>query len=322
MRLFVGRAAIPALSGLHHRIWRMVIFLSLCLVAAGCGTSGLNLVGGAYVTAQPSATIATPQPATDTPAPTSTVTATETPEPTATATLMPTNTPTLEYHPPGKVCLPILLYHHIVAVESENRYSVSRANFEEQMAALKDLGYTTMSVAQLIRAIQIGENLPHSPMVITFDDGYEDVYLNAFPVLSKEGFTATILLVSSYVGSEEFMTQSEILDLEQAGWEIGSHSQTHLDLTKNFSSLWDEIVQSRLDLKRISGQDINLFAYPYGAADPIVIGKVVKAGYSAGLGLGTSVIHDVGNLFYLDRIEVRADMDLASLTQAIACPKE
>ncbi len=322
MKASIRKSEIFGLSRLHTQIWRTAILMILCLSTIGCGVNGLNLVGGAYNTVQPSMTVAPTQTATDIPTSTSTVTPTETPMPTMTATPKPTLTPTFEYHSPGKVCVPILLYHHVVALESGNRYSVSRANFEEQMAALKDLGYSTISVAQLIRAIQKGENLPHSPLVITFDDGYEDVYLNAFPELSKYGFTATIMLVSSYVGSEEFMTQSEILDLEQAGWEVGSHSQTHLDLTKNFSSLWDEIVQSRLDLKQITGQEINLFAYPYGAADSVVIGKVIKAGYSAGLGLGTSVIHDVGNLFYLDRIEVRADMDLASITQAIACPKE
>lgn len=218
--------------------------------------------------------------------------------------------------------MPILLYHHIAAGEATNRYSVSKANFAVQMAALKQMGYTTVNIAQLTRAITVGEDLPQHPLAITFDDGYEDVYQNAYPILKNQGFVGTILLVSSYVGAEEFMTEAEVRDLLQEGWELGSHSRSHLDLTKNYPVLGNEVGQSRADLKQITGVDVRIFAYPYGAVDPVVFRKVVDAGYYVGLGLGKSVTHDLSTLYYLDRIEVRADTDLASLTQAIACPKE
>lgn len=306
----------------HHRILGITIILVLSLAVSGCALDGTKFASGFFHTITPSPTNSPVPTSTSTIAPTSTPTATDTPTPTVTSSPTMTPTSTFAYHPAGKVCIPILLYHHVVPMEAPNRYSISAANFAVQMAALKNLGYTTVSVEQLVRAVEIGDTLPQNPLVITFDDGYEDVYQNAYPALKNKGFTATILLVSTYVGTETFMTQAEVLDLIKAGWEVGSHSRTHLDLTKNYPRLQEEIVQSRADLMQLTGQDIRIFAYPYGAVDPTVFKKVVEAGYTMGLGLGNSILHDLNTVYYLDRIEVRSDTELTSLIQAITCPEE
>ncbi len=267
-------------------------------------------------TAIPSATL-TPLPtATSTPLPTATPTDTPTPlpteTPTPTDTPLPTATPTWAPAGPGNVTVPILLYHHIAEIGYSNRYYVSPQVFREQMQRLRDGGYVTLTANELANVIRNGGSLPARPVVITFDDGDLDVYQNAFPVLQDLGFKATLYVVSSYMGANGYISPEQLQELAQAGWEIGSHSMMHLDLTLNHTLLTRELYQSKKDIEAAAGTQVTTFAYPFGRIDLLVVEKTRDFGYIAGMGLGEQVEQGPNTIYYLSRREVQADYDLSA----------
>lgn len=207
----------------------------------------------------------------------------------------------------------VLLYHNITAVETDqnNPYVVSLAKFEEQMNWLKVNGYECVTVSDMFQKFASGE-LIGKIAVITFDDGYPDVYTYAFPILSAFGFPATTYLVAEKIDSPKNLTEDMIRDLYKAGWEIGSHSLTHSDLMIH-ENLDTEICGSRNMIAAMTGiplSDVVSFAYPYGNADETVTTKVWKCGYQSGAGLGQIPVSSSQNPYYFSRHPVTSDMTI------------
>lgn len=242
------------------------------------------------------------QTATDLPQPTSTSMPTQ---PIPSETPAPTLTPTWIYHEPGKINAPILLYHHVEGETSTSRYQVSVTDFRAQMNALHDLGYTTIPISLFLDALIQGSDLPEKPIVITFDDGHLSVYENAYPIMAELGFSGVFYIVANRINDvPDFVNVIQLQEMIDSGWEIGSHGYSHTDVTQNHDLVNQEIAQSKTDLASALSTKIQTFAYPFGAIDPFVGGKVYDYGYRAGMGLGTSRTHTLGTLFYLDRIEI------------------
>ena len=148
--------------------------------------------------------------------------------------------------------------------------------------------------------------------MITFDDGYGDVYENAFPIMREMGFVGVMYVYVDHIGSNEFITAEQIQDLANDGWGIGNHSMSHADLTLHHSSIDHEVQQSRLTLEEETGIIAETFAYPYGKVDDFVVKVVRDYGYLAGMGLGLNYEHTTYTLFNLNRIEVQNDYDLST----------
>src|SRR5512142_2277369 len=205
----------------------LIAAVAVILTATGCAS-----FAPATPTALPTAT---PAPAT------ATSTATPSPTITPTATPSPTPTPTWVVQGPNAVKVPILLYHHIAVSPVGSRYYVPPDKFESELKLLHDCGYTTISTSQLVRAIMQGAALPPRPMLITFDDGNEDNYTAAFPIMQKYGFTGVLYIVVQYMNQPNYMTVDQIKEMAAAGWEIGSHSETHRELPSSPDTMRYEI---------------------------------------------------------------------------------
>jgi len=209
------------------------------------------------------------------------------------------------------VTVPILLYHSITDERTaDSRYSVSIENFYQQMQELNHWGYSTISVEQLVEHITKGHTLPPRPIVISFDDGYLDVYNNAFPIMKKYGFTGTVYVVANRLNAEGFLQEEELKTLLDHGWEVGSHGMTHTELTQNHALVRQEILQSRLDLENALEIKVFSFAYPFGLVDGYISKKVFDYGYRAAVGVGQLVVHSFGTVYNLSRREVLGDADL------------
>lgn len=259
----------------------------------------------------PSASTATPL------SPTVTATVTPTLAPTETFTPSPTPTETWIAQGPGDVTVPILLYHHIDVSPNSSRYYVPPKKFEEQIKLLHDWGYESITTDMLVQAILTGVELPPRPLIITFDDGHMDNYTTAYPIMQRYGFKGVLYLVANYIGTEGYMDVDQILEMHNAGWEVGSHSMNHLDLTKlDPDKLRDETVGSRKALEERLGIPILTFAYPFGYYDNSVMDYVQFAGYIGAMGAsGYTPAQGKWNLFYLQRVEIKSSEDAKTFTR-------
>ncbi len=100
---------------------------------------------------------------------------------------------------PAGIRVPVIMYHHMLKDTSRlGRYTISPAMFENDLIYLKEHGYESISVGQLIDHAETGAPLPEKPVVITFDDGYESFYTYAWPLLKQYGFKATLSVIGVY----------------------------------------------------------------------------------------------------------------------------
>lgn len=174
----------------------------------------------------------------------------------------------------------ILCYHSVG--NSGWRFATPVKDFEEQINYL--LGnYQIKSLPNLLSEKSGG-------VAITFDDGYEDVYGNAFPILKRNKIPAAIFILGDQDNANrhelendlKFMDLSEIKHLKNEGWEIGSHTNTHADLYKLSNvELNNEIEGSKKRLESKLGSVISYFAYPKGKYDYTIMKIVKNAGYTS-----------------------------------------
>lgn len=268
---------------------------ALLLAACSAGTATVPAPTATRLPPEPSASSPT-SPAPSNPSPTPFPLPSAVPSPTAIQ---------LDRFGPGRVEIPILLYHHLSAAGGGTRYTLNVDVFREQMEFLVAAGYQAVTVSDIARAIRTGAELPAHPIALTFDDGNSDTFDLAFPVLDSLELRAVAFIVANRTGAEGFMGETDLQSLSAAGWEIGSHSMSHVDLTQVGPTLWrQEILVSRLELEAVVGIPILSFAYPFGTSTPEIIAKVAEYGYDSAVGLGPSRVNDRGSLYYLQRREV------------------
>ncbi len=119
------------------------------------------------------------------------------------------------------------------------------------------------------------------PMVtLVFDDGFQNIYDNALPILTAAGIKSTQAIVSDAVTYDGYMGIAEVLEFEAAGHEIASHTKTHAHLTQlDDGGLYDKIIQSRLDLLSYGVGSVDTFVYPYGEYNDRVTQYIADSGY-------------------------------------------
>jgi peptidoglycan/xylan/chitin deacetylase (PgdA/CDA1 family) len=225
---------------------------------------------------------------------------------------------------PG-VSVPVLMYHHIgnpVGRWPDSQFYVSPAAFDEQMAYLADDGFTSVSLEQVLLALDGDMPLPAQPVAITFDDGNQDNYDLALPVLEKYHLSATFLIVTGWVGKPGHLTWNEIASMQQAGMHFGAHTVSHPYLPFLPRSLADwEIRASKADLEAHLGQPVLVFAYPFGHTSPVIARLVQLAGF--GMALGTRpyhLAHTLAERFFLTRYGVYSWTSLSSFERHIPAP--
>ncbi len=295
-----------------------VAFVLLAMgLAVGCSGTPAGVPATATAGLDPTAT----------PLPSPTDTLLPTPSLTPTPTITPTATPTATWavQGPGQVVCPILLYHHVAQADPSTSktaqvYYVPPGDFAAQMKALHDWGYVSVSISQLAAAISQGAPLPEHPVVISFDDGNEDVFQNAFPIMQTYGFTGVAYIITNYMQSDQYMNAGQLKALAAAGWEIGSHSVTHTDLRNVHNRLSLEVGQSRVILQNAVGVSIRAFAYPYGLKDDFVVKQVRDNGYTSAVGLGGGWLQGQFNIYYLSRRPVLGGADLAAFASYLPWP--
>ena len=191
---------------------------------------------------------------------------------------------------------PLILAYHSVTCNRTDSLSVRSVDFEWQIRWLHERGYRSMTLAEYI------SNTPSQQervVILTFDDGYADNYHQAFPILKKFGYVATIFLVADYVstdrlfhwdrpkvsskidrGAFQALNWEQVREMADYGIEFGSHTCTHPNLAAiDRDQCRAEIFDSRAKLHAALGRDVSSFCYPGGRLDNEVIHMVEEAGY-------------------------------------------
>jgi len=218
--------------------------------------------------------------------------------------------------------VPILVYHAIRPyIESDTpsarRYIATPQTLEDELAWLKDNGYASISFDDLVSHIEAGTLLPPKPVIISFDDDWENQYSHGLPLLKKYGYTATFFIWVGVVGKKHHMRWDEIKELARDGMQIGCHTMTHPYLTriKNNEDLRREIVIAKRDIEAHTGATITTLAYPFGQYDKRVVETVKAAGFTSARSTWPGVMHSKEGLYSLTGF-IRTDSK-KSLVEAI-----
>lgn len=206
--------------------------------------------------------------------------------------------------------IPILMYHHInfpPRDEKNRKLWVSIIKFDQQMAYLKKHGYHSITFKDLMMHAREGSLLPDNPVIITFDDGAESIYTNAFPILKKYSFRACIFLIVE----QSTLKIDQIKEMQGYGMEFGSHTKTHPNLLQvSDEKRREEIWESKKILEERLNTEIIAFAYPYGqgAYDGSVQQIVKEGGYffACGIKKGKPTL-PIQNPYTLNRLLIRGD---------------
>jgi peptidoglycan/xylan/chitin deacetylase (PgdA/CDA1 family) len=173
--------------------------------------------------------------------------------------------------------LRILIYYKVNSVPG-NTLSTTPQLFARQMRFLKE-HYTVISPEQLTGVVRYGTTLPHNAVLLTFDDGYRDVYDNAYPILKELGLKALISPAVDYIGTGRPFPHDKQLPMPnpalnwthlrtmQDVFTIGSHAQSHRVLTRvPLHVAKEEISTSKKILEDRLGCAVEFFTYPHGGA--------------------------------------------------------
>ena len=230
--------------------------------------------------------------------------------------------------------LPILMYHNVddTGPEALAPYRVSPSRFQQQIEFLKERGYYSITLDEWAMAVRSRQALSGRPIVITFDDGYLNFFDNAWPTLKRNGFTATMFVVTEKVGGvadwEAFegpklplMSWEQLRLLRESGVSIGCHTATHRDLTGlSEDEIVAEATSARFALKQQLDVDVHAIAPPWGRTDSRVRQALERAGYSIAVRTwgGMSTFED--DPLDLPRIEIFPDDDLDAFAKKIDPP--
>ncbi len=204
--------------------------------------------------------------------------------------------------------VPILTYHH-VGIPSDTKFilnTVSTKSFERQMKFLKKWGYEVISFEDLVEGIKKGYLFSRNTVVIQFDDGYEDNYLNAFPILKKYEIPAMVFLVSDMIDSQGFLTWGQVKEMERYNFLAGAHTRHHQYLPSlTYDKAKDEIAGSKKVIEEHLGHAIDYLVYPSGGFNEKDKQIAKEAGFKAAATTNRGIDRFNNDLFELKRIRVK-----------------
>ena len=209
------------------------------------------------------------------------------------------------------------MYHRIGDTSQDRRYSVSPPRFEKQMQFLSDHGYHVASLEAFTKALEGLVSLPDNSVVLTFDDGFQETFEHAVPILKQFGYPATFFLVTGLVGktnewiehrgypTARLMGWEEAQRLKVEGFGLGSHTVSHPRLTEiDWVAARKEIEESKRRLEDRLGVPVQFFAYPYGLFDSCIRDLVREAGYSAACSTRAGFNTAEADRFALRRLDI------------------
>jgi peptidoglycan/xylan/chitin deacetylase (PgdA/CDA1 family) len=207
--------------------------------------------------------------------------------------------------------VPIVMYHHVGPLPPNpdifrKDLTVSPELFERTLTQLADREVETVTMADLMEHLAGGPELPKRAAILTFDDGYDDVYEHAFRALQKRGMVGTFFITTDFVERPGYVTWDQVKEMADAGMEIAAHSSNHADFAKiGPAELRRQLVEPKAVLEEHIGQKVKFVAYPAGKYNATVMAATRAAGYEAAVTVLHGTRHTPGLAFELRRVRAR-----------------
>jgi len=197
----------------------------------------------------------------------------------------------------------VLMYHKIAADEKLCRSHwtyVSEEQFRKHLTLLDHWGFTPITFEDYLLYRKGEINLPKKSVILTFDDGYEGIYKIAFPMLKEFGWNAVLFVLGDRIVKSDFwdkhsglpeanlLSGEQIIEMHEAGFEVGSHSMQHANLINIPQKIARyEILQSKEMLQALLKSQVKSFCYPYGLTNNTIKNIVHESGYELACGVYT-----------------------------------
>lgn len=216
---------------------------------------------------------------------------------------------------PKSLNYPRILMYHSVSNEKLTGMNIGPKKFEQHILLLKKWGFQFYKISEVL-------NLKTTKaVVITFDDGFENNYINVFPLLKKYNISATIYIAPE-ISDIEKLNESQISEMIASGLvEIGSHTVKHVNLTAvSYQNAEMEIQDSKKLLAQKFNIECKSFAYPFGCFNNEIAKIVQKAGYFSAV----TIRKDIANLeecnpFLIPRISISGKVNKLQFAIAMLC---
>lgn len=209
----------------------------------------------------------------------------------------------------------VLTYHSID--KSDSVISLKPEIFLRQMKFLSENGFNVISLKTLREQLVGNEKILSKTIVLTFDDGFENFYTTAFPILNDYNFSATVFLItdfcdennnwldnSSMLKPDKLMGWREIKELNDNNIEFASHTKTHPDLTKLSSAeVKRELLESKQTIEERLGTEVLSLAYPYGKFN-ITVRNIAREYFKLAFSTNLGKVNLIDDFFALRRLDV------------------
>ncbi len=215
--------------------------------------------------------------------------------------------------------IPVLMYHRVTdepVKGSKYNVFITKDNLRNHLVFLRNQGFETVTFGDFLQ-----RKLPKKPIVLTFDDGYEDMDRNLLPLLREFQMKAVVYVLGDRKHRINFwdtskgepeatlLSAEQIRELSESGWvEIGAHSLSHRKLTElPIVEMEKEVKESKKNLEELLDKPVHSFAYPYGDLNGEVKRAVREAGYSFGIAVGTGPTRIGADLMEIRRVHMFPD---------------
>lgn len=222
-----------------------------------------------------------------------------------------------------KVFIPIINFHHIDFAQANlgkiaKSFYIEPSKFEEILQDLLDNDYHPVFMSEIVKYLE-DKKLPQEKiMAITFDDGNEDFYSQAWPILQKLKIKTNQYIMTGVRG-KNWLAPEQIVELDKSGLvEIGSHTVWHPYITRiSKERQLSELKNSKEFLDKLLNKNINVICYPFGLHNHQIEELAKQVGYEAGLTFDKDAWQNPNNLLELKRISVYPGLDVIKLLEKI-----
>jgi peptidoglycan/xylan/chitin deacetylase (PgdA/CDA1 family) len=207
---------------------------------------------------------------------------------------------------PRTLKIPSLMFHYMRVVDKKKdllgyNLSVTPDNFAKLADWLKNNGYNTVTIEQILDSLKYGVQLPPNPVNLRFDDGHADMW-QVYQELKKREMTATFYVITRRLE----LLPEQWRQIDQDGFEVAAHTRNHPDLRG--SNNWEgEITGSKLDLEAILGHPVRTFAYPYGKYNNSITQVVINSGFELAVTTEGGYNWSLGTTFKQPTVSVVGD---------------